>query len=94
MKVWSDRLHMCVQEGGLESNGAGKTALVMAPLWALTGSVDARSEVWWGGADRGEAGNSLGVRLVLRVGSMWEEGSLACHVLSGGWGRWGGGQSS
>lgn len=27
-----------------ESNGAGKTALVMAPLWALTGQVDARSE--------------------------------------------------
>jgi hypothetical protein len=30
---------------GAESNGAGKTALVMAPLWALTGAVDARSEV-------------------------------------------------
>ena len=41
---------------GVESNGAGKTALVMAPLWALTGSVDARAEVrgalrvcWLGG---------------------------------------------
>lgn len=30
---------------GMDSNGAGKTALVMAPLWALTGDVDARSEV-------------------------------------------------
>ncbi len=30
---------------GVESNGAGKTALMMAPLWALTGSVDARAEV-------------------------------------------------
>ncbi|PSC67536.1 ABC transporter (ISS) [Micractinium conductrix] len=31
-------------EAGVESNGAGKTALMMAPLWALTGSVDARAE--------------------------------------------------
>ncbi|GAB4817224.1 hypothetical protein N2152v2_004270 [Parachlorella kessleri] len=31
-------------EAGMESNGAGKTALMMAPLWALTGSVDSRSE--------------------------------------------------
>jgi AAA domain len=31
--------------GGVDSNGAGKTALVMAPLWAITGEVDARSEV-------------------------------------------------
>ena len=29
---------------GLESNGAGKTALAMAPLWALTGEMDARSD--------------------------------------------------
>ncbi len=29
---------------GAESNGAGKSALVMAPLWALTGKSDARSE--------------------------------------------------
>lgn len=35
----------CAQTAGVESNGAGKTALVMAPLWALTGSVDARAEV-------------------------------------------------
>ena len=28
----------------MESNGAGKTALMIAPLWALTGSVDARAE--------------------------------------------------
>lgn len=27
-----------------ESNGAGKTALVMAPLWALTGHLDARTD--------------------------------------------------
>ncbi|KAL3137671.1 hypothetical protein ABBQ38_004946 [Trebouxia sp. C0009 RCD-2024] len=33
---------------GSESNGAGKSALVMAPLWALTGKSDARS-----GAGRG-----------------------------------------
>lgn len=31
--------------GGVDSNGAGKTALVMAPLWAITGDVDTRSEV-------------------------------------------------
>lgn len=30
---------------GMDSNGAGKTALVMAPLWAITGDVDSRSEV-------------------------------------------------
>lgn len=29
---------------GSESNGAGKSALVMAPLWALTGKSDARNE--------------------------------------------------
>lgn len=29
---------------GSESNGAGKSALVMAPLWALTGKSDARVE--------------------------------------------------
>lgn len=33
------------ESSGMESNGAGKTALVMAPLWAITGDVDARSEV-------------------------------------------------
>ncbi len=31
-------------EAAADSNGAGKTALVMAPLWALTGRSDARSE--------------------------------------------------
>ena len=30
---------------GAASNGAGKSALVMAPLWALTGRSDARTEV-------------------------------------------------
>ncbi|KAA6423047.1 MAG: hypothetical protein FRX49_07035 [Trebouxia sp. A1-2] len=35
---------------GAESNGAGKSALVMAPLWALTGKSDARNE---GGSGRG-----------------------------------------
>lgn len=35
-------------DGAAESNGAGKTALVMAPLWALTGDVDARSELGTG----------------------------------------------
>jgi hypothetical protein len=30
---------------GADSNGAGKTALVMAPLWAITGRSDARAEV-------------------------------------------------
>ncbi len=28
-----------------DSNGAGKSALVMAPAWALTGRSDARAEV-------------------------------------------------
>ena len=27
-----------------DSNGAGKTSLVMAPLWALTGTTDARPD--------------------------------------------------
>ena len=36
--------HLCCR-AGVESNGAGKTALTMAPLWALTGSVDSRAEV-------------------------------------------------
>jgi len=31
-------------DGGMESNGAGKTALVMAALWAATGCVDARAD--------------------------------------------------
>lgn len=35
---------------GAESNGAGKSALVMAPLWCLTGKSDARTE---GGSGRG-----------------------------------------
>jgi hypothetical protein len=38
---------------GGSSNGAGKTALVMAPLWALTGAPDARAE--GGGGGRGLA---------------------------------------
>lgn len=28
-----------------DSNGAGKSALVMAPLWAITGRTEPRSEV-------------------------------------------------
>ena len=32
-------------DNGSESNGSGKSALVMAPLWALTGKSDARNEV-------------------------------------------------
>jgi ABC-type dipeptide/oligopeptide/nickel transport system ATPase component len=31
-------------DDGMESNGAGKTALVMAALWAATGCVDARAD--------------------------------------------------
>ena len=31
-------------DDGAASNGAGKSALVMAPLWALAGRSDARSE--------------------------------------------------
>ena len=31
-------------DAGSASNGAGKSALVMAPLWALTGRSDARAE--------------------------------------------------
>lgn len=37
--------HYQTPAAGVESNGAGKTALMMAPLWALTGSVDSRAEV-------------------------------------------------
>ncbi|GFR43835.1 hypothetical protein Agub_g4956, partial [Astrephomene gubernaculifera] len=36
-------------EGGADSNGAGKTSLVTAPLWALTGEVLARTESGGGG---------------------------------------------
>ncbi|KAK9830414.1 hypothetical protein WJX72_011641 [[Myrmecia] bisecta] len=35
---------------GADSNGAGKSALMMAPLWAITGRSDARAE---GGGGRG-----------------------------------------
>lgn len=42
------------EDAGVESNGAGKTALMMAPLWALTGDVDARAE----GAAPGGRGTS------------------------------------
>ncbi len=34
-----------LDDDGSQSNGAGKSVLVMAPLWALTGRSDARSEV-------------------------------------------------
>lgn len=43
-------------DGAAESNGAGKTALVMAPLWALTGNVDARSEL---GSGRGLSNSDI-----------------------------------
>lgn len=33
-----------LDDDGSQSNGAGKSVLVMAPLWALTGRSDARSE--------------------------------------------------
>lgn len=33
-------------DSGTDSNGSGKTGLVMAPLWAITGRSDARSEVF------------------------------------------------
>ncbi|KAK9914871.1 hypothetical protein WJX75_001641 [Coccomyxa subellipsoidea] len=39
-----------LDDDGTQSNGAGKSVLVMAPLWALTGRSDARSE---GGSTRG-----------------------------------------
>ncbi|BDA43191.1 hypothetical protein COCOBI_04-2030 [Coccomyxa sp. Obi] len=39
-----------LDDDGSQSNGAGKSVLVMAPLWALTGRSDARSE---GGGTRG-----------------------------------------
>ncbi len=32
-------------EPGADSNGSGKTSLVTAPLWALTGDVLSRTEV-------------------------------------------------
>lgn len=34
-----------LDDDGSQSNGAGKSVLVMAPLWALTGRSDARAEV-------------------------------------------------
>lgn len=44
-------------DAGIESNGAGKTALVMAPLWAVSGSVDTRAEL--GALGRGLANADL-----------------------------------
>ena len=35
----------CEDVEAADSNGAGKSALVMAPAWALTGRSDARAEV-------------------------------------------------
>lgn len=42
IRVVTGRNH---DDDGSQSNGAGKSVLVMAPLWALTGRSDARSEV-------------------------------------------------
>lgn len=39
-----------VDDSGTQSNGAGKTSLIAAPLWALTGDMLARTES--GGASR------------------------------------------
>ena len=39
---------MNADESGADSNGAGKTSLVAAPLWALTGEMLSRTEVWSG----------------------------------------------
>lgn len=36
-----------MDDDGSHSNGSGKSNLVMAPLWALTGRSDARAEVWF-----------------------------------------------
>ena len=36
-------------DDGADSNGAGKTSLVAAPLWCLTGDMLARTEVRDGG---------------------------------------------
>lgn len=33
-------------DASTDSNGAGKTALVMAALWALTGRTASRAQVW------------------------------------------------
>ena len=41
------------------SNGAGKTALVMAPLWALSGETDRRPE---GASSRGLRGVDVRAR--------------------------------
>ena len=34
-----------LDDDGSQSNASGKSSLVMAPLWALTGRSDARAEV-------------------------------------------------
>jgi len=44
------------------SNGAGKTALAMAPLWALTGHVDSRSDVRNALIDRHFEANAFDIR--------------------------------
>ena len=62
---------------GVESNGAGKTALTMAPLWALTGSMDSRAEVRLpaGPACRGGCLHACGLLLVAVCRT------LPCHCL-------------
>lgn len=42
LRIISGEVHT---ESGADSNGAGKTSLVTAPLWALTGDTLARTEV-------------------------------------------------
>ncbi len=62
-----------------DSNGAGKSALVMAPAWALTGRSDARAEVgckeimsaWLGGIGRPSANSQMFLQ---------ERGRLWCKV--------------
>ena len=68
-------------DSGSSSNGAGKTSLISAPLWALTGSLMARTEVrQWDAQDdwRGECWlgeRALGEMVIERV----EQGVLSAQ---------------
>mmetsp|Transcript_36624 Transcript_36624/g.118107 ORF Transcript_36624/g.118107 Transcript_36624/m.118107 type:complete len:228 (-) Transcript_36624:1139-1822(-) len=72
-------------EGRGSSNGAGKTTLAMAPLWALTGSTDARAN-----------GKPVEARGVISEGASRAvvslRGEVSCGVLQGGDGEGGGGE--
>ena len=78
-------------EGGADSNGAGKTSLVAAPLWALTGDMLARTEVGGGSDQNGLGAESRGGarmpvcrpldRPGIRHGRVQESSASSVHMM-------------